>query len=155
MPTQNEIHAPTADESALALQSSRRLAQVLSSDPDCATVRLEVDGDEPVDPIEIPASLLRLLQGALAEIAEGNAVRLLPVQAELTTQQAADALNVSRPYLVRLLDEGAIPSRKVGTHRRVRLVDVLRYKSEIDRKRLKALDELAAQAQEFDMGYDS
>ena len=89
----------------------------------------------------------------LTEMSEGNAVSITSIHSVMTTQEAADILNVSRPFLVQLLENGEIPFHKVGTHRRVRYEDVLGYKKSIDAKRRKALDELAAQAQELGMGY--
>jgi excisionase family DNA binding protein len=115
---------------------------------------IRIPGDERAGAeVILPASALRLLKDVLAEMAQGRAVAILPVQAELTTQQAADLLNVSRPYLIGLLEERKIPFRLVGQHRRVRLDDLLSYKRKDDERRRQIADELAADGQELGMGY--
>lgn len=113
------------------------------------TVRVRAGDEDAV----VPMKAFELLLEILAQMANGNAVTVVPVQAELTTQQAADFLNVSRPFLVALLEVGTLPHRKVGTHRRVRFEDLLLYKQADDAKRQHVLDQLSAQAQELGMGY--
>ena len=144
--TTQEPVTPTVDDVRLAKLSSRRLAPFLNRN-------LNVRIAETDEPVELPAVAVRLLVDLLSAMAEGNAVTLIPIHAELTTQRAADLLGVSRPFLIKQLEDGVIPFRKVGTHRRVLFSDLMQYKHETDGKRLEALDELAAQAQELDMGY--
>jgi excisionase family DNA binding protein len=148
----SETIAPSEADTRLAEESSRRLTKLLGRQGGNFRLRVQAD-DEPEETVILPASAFRLLNDILTEMAKGNAVTLIPVHAELTTQQAADILNVSRPFLVRLVEEGKIPCRKVGTHRRIRFQDLLQYKRHTERERLKALEELAAQAQELGMGY--
>jgi excisionase family DNA binding protein len=146
----NEVVTPTEADSVLAKESSRRLAAHLEG---ANGLRLEVKTGTTSEELVLPASALRLLLSLLTELGQGNAVALTPIRAELTTQQAADLLNVSRPHLVKLLDEGSIPSRKVGSHRRVRLEDIISYKREFLARRQASLEELAALSQELELGY--
>jgi excisionase family DNA binding protein len=148
-----EAVPPTVADAQLALESSRRLTQFLAVRPEQALrVRIEAE-NEPGESISIPATAFRLLNSILTEMAKGNAVTLIPVHAELTTQQAADILNVSRPFLIEQLEKGVIPYRKVGTHRRVMFKDLMEYKQTMDHNRLTALDELSAIDQELGLGY--
>jgi excisionase family DNA binding protein len=143
--------APTEAETQLARESSRRLATHQLARH--ASVRIQVLDDGEAETVVVPAAALRLLLQALTEMAQGNAVTLIPVHAELTTQQAADLLNVSRPYVVKLLDESKIPYRTVGKYRRVRFDDLMAYKRKDDAARARIADQLAAEAQELGMGY--
>jgi excisionase family DNA binding protein len=155
------LRPPTEEESRIARESSRRLGPVFAdmvpregdSAPPSAEVVVHVKGQAKAEPMEIPLAALRLLGIILGEMARGNAVTLTPVHAELTTQEAADLLNVSRPYLCNLLDDGKIPHRKVGRHRRVKFTDLMEYKRRTDESRSRVLDELVEQAQELNMGY--
>ncbi len=101
------------------------------------------------DGVPIPSSLRQVLIAAAGQLANGNGVSIMPVTAEVTTQQAADLLNVSRPFVVRVLDKGEIPFHKVGTHRRIRLQDLLAYRRRRDASRRAVIDRLATEAQEL------
>lgn len=147
-----ETTIPTAKDTALAEQSSRALAAYIRSTKSPA-IQLMKEGRSQ-EQVRIPLSALRLLVDILIQMAEGNAVSLIPIHAELTTQEAADLLNVSRPYFVNLLEKGKIPHHKVGTRRRIRVEDVLNYKAKADEARLKTLEELSEQAQKLRMGYE-
>lgn len=148
---ENKALLPTKRETQLAEQSSRILASYIQSTSKPA-IQLVKRGKEQ-EQVLLPLAALRLLVDILAEMAQGNAVTLIPIHAELTTQEAADLLNVSRPYLVDLLEANEIPFRKVGSRRRVLAKDVLDYKAKIDKARRDALRKLSEQAQDLDMGY--
>jgi excisionase family DNA binding protein len=152
LPHVGTVLIPNAHDVELSTKASRTLGAMAHTTGD---LMLTVTGEGGVTTkIRIPASALRLLSAALSEMAGGNAVSLLPVKAELTTQQAADVLNVSRPYLVGLLEKGKMPFRLVGNQRRVRLQEVIAYKARTDIDRRAALDELAREAWELKLGYD-
>jgi excisionase family DNA binding protein len=148
----DEAVTPTEAEVELAKESGRKLSSYRDGN---LTVKVTLPahhgrGEQAVD---LPASAVTLLVRVLAEMADGNAVTLIPIHAELTTQEAAQLLGVSRPFLIKLLEQGQIPFRKVGTHRRVRFHDLMDYKRRVDAEREKAMTELVAQAQELNMGY--
>jgi|JI10StandDraft_1071094.scaffolds.fasta_scaffold282186_2 excisionase family DNA binding protein len=136
---------PTA---AAALDAREALRLLTSARPEQSPV-LRLDDAT----IHLPQAAFDLLLEALSQMANGNAVTLVPLNAELTSHQAADLLNVSRPTLIRLLDAGEIPFRLVGTHRRIRSADLLAYQRRTDPERDAALAELTRQAQDLGLGY--
>jgi excisionase family DNA binding protein len=138
---------PSERDAQLAKESSRFFAARMTSGHD-VRLRLSENGHDS-ESVAVPAAAIRLLVDILAEMGRGNAVTFIPVHAELTTQQAADLLGVSRPFLVGLLEQGLIPYRKLGTHRRVLFRDLMAYKGATDTKRRAALDALAAHDQEL------
>lgn len=147
-----ELVNPTESESQQAKETSRLLAQLLP--PHAQDLQIQAkDLQGHIQELLLPASAVRLLVALLTEMAQGNAVTLMPYHAELTTQQAADFLNVSRPYLVKLLERGEMPFHKTGKHRRVRFEDLLAYQQKLREARSLALDQLTAEAQELDLGY--
>ncbi len=142
------MEQPTEQDVKIAAQGSRQLAAILGKGMDAHLFVVDRDME-----ITLPMSAIRMLSQILDQMAQGNAVSLVPIHAELTTQDAADFLNVSRPYLVKLLEDGAIPFRKVGVRRRILFKDLMAYRERSMEQRKGALDELAEQAQELGMGY--
>ena len=138
---------PSTDDIELAAEASRHLARVKHQE---AALRVQVDDGEM---LRLPKAVNELLYHLLSEMAKGHAVTLAPLHAELTTQEAADYLNVSRPFLIKLLEQGKIAFHLVGTHRRVRFGDLEAFRKASEDERTAAMDELAAQAQELGMGY--
>ncbi len=137
---------PSEAEAILAKETSLVLAsRTQSTDP----LQVRLLDDPFARTVKLPASVVRMLVHILEEMARGNAVTLIPVHAELTTQEAADMLNISRPSLIQLLDEGKIEYRRVGTHRRVRFEALIAYKRRADAERRAVLAELAAYDQEL------
>jgi excisionase family DNA binding protein len=147
----NVVHLPTAQEAEEAKITSRALSKYAHNER--LHLKIASNNNESEDLI-LPGYVINLLLAMLTEMSKGNAITVMPIHAELSTQETAELLNVSRPHLVDLLEQGKIPFRKVGTHRRVLANDVFDYKQRIDEARLKALDDLAAQAQELGMGYE-
>lgn len=145
LPLENEVEA--------AVQGQRELASLLSTKFE--TQRIDIfDKEDKPHTLVLPTSALRLLVDILGELAIGNAVKVVPVHAELTSQEAADLLNVSRPHLVKMLEEGAIPFTKTGRHRRIRFSDLMAFKQRRDEESQEAMEALAQQAQALGMGYD-
>lgn len=147
------VSLPVEREVQAALEGQRALAAFLATRLETQQIQIFDDKNQ-AHRVELPTSALRLLVDILAELAEGNAVKVVPVHAELTTQEAADMLNVSRPHLVKLLEEGALPFHRAGKHRRVRFADLMQFKAQRDQASEDAMAALAKQAQELGMGYE-
>lgn len=138
---------PTVEEMKMAQEVSRRLSRL-------APVKREIEvqipemGDEAT--ITLTPTVLKLLTDIVTAMARGDAVTVIPMHAEISTNQAADILNVSRPYLIGLLEKGEIQFKKVGSHRRILLEDVVGYKEVQDQKSREAMNELAQITQQFE-----
>lgn len=139
---------PDDEATVLARTSAEELSRLLAMKPAADRARVKLDGRELI----LPRMALALLRDLLTEMAQGNAVTVVPTHAELTTQEAANFLNVSRPHLVKMLEEGRIAFTKTGAHRRIRYQDLRAYRQQREKESHELLDELAAQAQEHGMG---
>lgn len=139
---------PTPDESTKAKQAASALAKMADAKK---TLRFPLNQNGKGETIiELPPAVSKIVLDLLLLISKGEAVTLVPFGAELTTQKAADLLNVSRPFLVKLIEEDEIPHHKVGTHRRIRAEDLFKYKKHRDADRDKALQRLVELGQEID-----
>ncbi|NUS01184.1 MAG: excisionase family DNA-binding protein [Nonomuraea sp.] len=139
---------PGVIDAEVAGRAVRRVKDYLMRHPEQSTIRVAGEhGAE--DPLILPREAVSLLAFVLAQAAEGRGVTVIPSHAELTTQQAADVLNVSRPYLIKLLEAGEIRFRLIGKHRRVTYEDLQDYRRRDDAKRRSAADQLAELGQEL------
>ena len=136
-----------------ALEALRGLSRAQTASSATSTVQFKPAGSKQTITITVPQEAMRRFLEVLAQMANGNAVTIVPVHAEFTTQQAAEYLNVSRPFLISLLEAKKIPCRKVGSHRRIRFEDLRAFREADDLRRAKVLADLSEDAQLNDHGY--
>jgi excisionase family DNA binding protein len=136
-------------DTQVAERAARRIRDYLQSNPDEETISVNTELGGVDEALVVPRPAVAMFAQVLGMLADGLGVQLMPDRAMLTTQQAADSLNVSRPYLIGLLEKNEIPYTKVGTHRRIAFADLLDYKRRDDRKRRAAAAELTALSDEL------
>lgn len=143
---------PSRADILMAAEASRFLVQHLPADRQAIRINV-VDENDGTSTVEVPTVAMRLLVDILSHMARGESATIFPIHAELSTQEAADLLNVSRPHLVKLLEANEIIHHKTGTHRRVRIEDLVDYMTSLGKRRKVALDELASHAQKLNPDY--
>ncbi|HUH52008.1 MAG TPA: helix-turn-helix domain-containing protein [Flavobacterium sp.] len=148
------IKRTTKEDQEIALNSLQGFQlvseRIKSSQKKGVKIKIQETGEF----ITIPKKALTLLSAIIQNMAEGKTISIVPSHSELSTQQAADMLNVSRPHLVKLLEAKKIPFKKVGSHRRILLKDILEYKEQLAKQREAQLDFLTMQAQDLNLGYE-
>lgn len=149
----SSIQKITKSDQKIALSSIEKLtkSEEKATKNKSNVVKLKIQGTDEL--VSIPLKALKLLTSILTNMAEGKSIALMPTDAEISTQQAAEILNVSRPHIIKLLEKGDIPYKKVGSHRRILLQDILEYESKFKKTRRKQLNKLAAEAQKLNLGY--
>ena len=145
------IEKPTKQEQKTAMVSYSALAAVLKQ---LKSEEPEVEIEETKEHIKIPIKALRLLSDILEAMSKGQPISIVPMATEVTTQKAAEILGCSRPFLVKLLEEGKMPFTKIGRHRRVKMEDVLVYKEKQKQEQKKHLIEMMQKDEELGL-YDS
>ncbi len=147
------IKKTTRQDQKIATESLFNLSKAATT-PEAKSnvVEIKIQGSEEV--ITVPRKAFDLFFKILASMSEGMSVSLISSDSEISTQQAADMLHVSRPHIVKLLEQGTIPFRKVGSHRRILLEDLIRYEAKLKGQRNKSLKFLAKQAQDLNLGYE-
>lgn len=148
----NMTTLPSAEEITLAKLSSQALSAVIETNGEAQKIHV-VDKSGQSHEVTIPSSALNMMIEVLTQLGHGNSVSITPIHAELTTQEGADMLNMSRPTFIKLLDAQEIPYSRTGNRRKVAYADLMAYKNRLEEKRLAALAELSALDQEMDMGY--
>lgn len=144
-----KYEVPNSEEVDLARASAALLTRLLHELPDDHRASIKM-GDQD---LIVPRSSIELLRDILAGMSAGKLISIVPVSMELTTQQAADFLNVSRPYLIGLLEQKELNYTMVGTHRRIRFDDLLEYKERMVANSKAAMDELMKLSQDLGIGY--
>lgn len=148
LPTLDQVQ-PDQTDITTALEALPHVRDYLAKHQGHEKIRLVVDDEHGDETLTVPRGAVELLAQILAHMAAGHGVSVVPSHAELTTQQAADMLNVSRPFLIGLLNAGEIDYRKVGKHRRVKAASLLDYMRTDDQRRREAADELSALTQQM------
>ncbi|MFK3978142.1 helix-turn-helix domain-containing protein [Shewanella vesiculosa] len=143
---------PSAEEIALAKLGSQELSAVMETNGEAQRINV-IDKSGKTHEVMIPSSALNMMIEVLTQLGQGNSVSITPIHAELTTQEGADILNMSRPTFIKLLDSKEIIFSRTGNRRKVAYADLMEYKSRLEENRLAALAELSALDQDMDMGY--
>lgn len=148
------IKRTTKEDQKIALSSLQGFQDVSQRIKSSRKKGVKIKIQETGEFITIPKKALALLSAILQNMAEGKTISIVPSNSEVSTQQAADMLNISRPHLVKLLEAKQIPFKKVGSHRRVLLKDIIEYKEQLAKQREAQLDFLSNQAQDLNLGYE-
>lgn len=150
-----EEFIPSLEDSQLAQGALDQWSSLLEKGaPKSVELELQLAEKLKSIPVKVPAGILELILELLMQTASGNTVTIIPSTKEFTTQEAADFLNVSRPYVIKLLDNGAIPFHRIGAHRRIKATDLLSYKQSFDADSKAAFEELAKISQDLKLGYE-